>query len=222
LIFYETTQNTWQNQSLKKRSFFPTLIYEFELPDAQNRIDRLLQLIYAERDADQSGLDRSNYTSLGGWHSRINLHKSPEYASLVKTIESSAGLISDDLGYDMKQSLRIGTMWSIIYPPGSSNSAHIHPGCLWSGVLYVQAPEESGKISFIEPRTANLILKPKYIPRQKRPVECRTKISFTPVAGKIFMFPSWLYHGVAPNMAEEEGTDGERIIISFNLSQKKG
>jgi uncharacterized protein (TIGR02466 family) len=206
---------------VKKRTFFPTQIYEFALPDAKHQIDHLLKLIYAERDADQTGLDRSNYTSLGGWHSRINLHRSPEYAGLTKTIESAAELISDDLSYDTNQPLRIGTMWSIVNPPGSSNSAHIHPGCLWSGVLYVQAPENSGKISFIEPRTASLILKPKFIPGQKKPKECRTKINFTPAAGKIFMFPSWLYHGVAPNMAEKEGADGERIIISFNLSQKK-
>ena len=34
-----------------------------------------------------------------------------------------------------------------------------------------------------------------------------------------FHAQSWLYHGVDPNMSEKTGRDGERVIISFNMSQ---
>ena len=49
------------------------------------------------------------------------------------------------------------------------------------------------------------------------------KVSFSPVAGRMLLFPSWLYHSVEPNRATpvdgcEQG--GDRVILSFNLSQK--
>ncbi|TFL19640.1 hypothetical protein DR046_03820 [Jannaschia formosa] len=42
--------------------------------------------------------------------------------------------ITEDLGYSTDHALRIGTMWSIVNPPGSANRAHVHPSCLLSGV----------------------------------------------------------------------------------------
>ena len=73
-------------------------------------------------------------------------------------------------------------MWSIINPPGSANRAHIHPGCTWSGVYYIQAPEGCGNIEFIDPRTENLMHQPRYVPNKKRPKHCWTKVNLTPEA----------------------------------------
>jgi uncharacterized protein (TIGR02466 family) len=207
--------------SMKKRSYFPTLMYSFDLPDAQSLNDRLLPFIYAEREQDQNGIQRSNYRDLGGWHSQTNLHKSPDFGILVEKIDEAGRLISDELGYHESYSLQVGTMWSVINPPGSSNLAHIHPGCIWSGVYYVQAPRNSGKILFTDPRTENLMQNPKYIPNKKRSKPCLSKVRYTPVAGRMLIFPSWLYHAVKPNLSEEKGANGERIIVSFNLSQRK-
>ena len=36
----------------------------------------------------------------------------------------------------------------------------------------------------------------------------------------MLLFPSWLYHSVHPNLAEDSDGGGERIVVSFNLSQK--
>ena len=110
-------------------------------------------------------------------------------------------------------------MWSIINPPGSSNRAHVHPGCLWSGVYYIQAPEGAGNIEFIEPRTPHLMNQPKYQPKSKRGKENWTKVRFEPTAGRMLVFPSWLYHAVDPNVAKEAGRKAHRIIVSFNLNQ---
>jgi len=207
---------------MKKRLYFPTLVFEFDLEDAESLNEKLLPLIYAEKEKDQAGIERSNYRNLGGWHSHVGLHKSKDYSSLVQEVNRAADLISADCGYDKAYSLRAGTMWAIINPPGSSNLSHIHPGCIWSGVYYVQAPANSGKISFTDPRTENLMIKPKYIPDQKRPRQNWTKVHYKPVPGRMIIFPSWLYHSVAPNMADGTAADkGERVIISFNLSQRR-
>ena len=120
-----------------------------------------------------------------------------------------------------KYSIKIGTMWSIVNPPGSANRAHVHPGCLWSGVYYIQAPEGAGNIEFIEPRTTHLMNQPRYQPNTKRAKENWTKVRFDPVPGRMIIFPSWLYHAVDTNTSKEEGTKAHRVIISFNLNQVK-
>ena len=90
-----------------------------------------------------------------------------------------------------------------------------------SGVYYVQAPRNSGRIEFIDPRTQNLMSPVKYIPDTKRPQICWTKVQYEPVAGRMLIFPSWLYHSVRPNRSKAKGKDADRIIVSFNLSQGK-
>ena len=202
--------------------YFPTPIYSFTMfDDAETMNEDLLALIYAERERDTKGLERSNFRSLGGWHSHNNLHKLPEFEILTRHIQTVTEGISNDLGYHPDYYLNIGTMWSIINAPGSSNRAHIHPDCLWSGVYYVHVPENSGDIEFTDPRTQHLMRTPKYIPNKRKLRECMTKVRISPMAGKMVIFPSWLYHAVHPNLSTRAGRLGERVIISFNLSQRK-
>ncbi|KUF08980.1 TIGR02466 family protein [Pseudoponticoccus marisrubri] len=204
-----------------RRSYFPTMIFQVDVPDPKPLNQSLLKAIYAERERDRKGINRSNLPQLGGWHSHNNLHKSDTYAGLVDLINKATARISEDLGYADSHELRIGTMWSIINPPGSANRAHVHPSCLWSGVYYIQAPKDCGNIEFIEPRTVHLMNQAKFQPNKKRSKENWTKVRFTPTAGRMLIFPSWLYHAVDPNMSTAEGDASNRIIVSFNLNQVK-
>ena len=210
-----------QKFSFYKRTYFPTMIFQIDLKEPEELNDSLLNSVYSEREEDRKGIARSNYQELGGWHSHNNLHKEDAYTELVDHIGVATARMCDEMCYDPSRVLKIGTMWSIINPPGASNRAHVHPGCLWSGVYYIQAPENCGRIEFIEPRTMNLMNQPRYKPNSKRPREMWTKVRFQPVAGRMIIFPSWLYHGVDPNMSKAEGDAANRIIVSFNLSQTK-
>ncbi|GAB5437585.1 TIGR02466 family protein [Falsiruegeria mediterranea] len=207
--------------SFVRRAYFPTMIFQIDLPNPEKLNETLLNNIHGERERDQKGISRSNIPALGGWHSHNNLHKSEDYAELVGVINNATDKLSENLGYAETHNLRIGTMWSIINPPRSANKAHVHPGCLWSGVYYIQAPEKCGNIEFVEPRTVHLMNQAKYQPNKKRPKECWTKVRFKPVPGRMIIFPSWLYHSVDTNMTEESGEAANRIIISFNLNQVK-
>jgi len=206
---------------IKQQRYFPTIVYRAELGNAEALNASLLESIYKEREADSEGIQRSNYKALGGWHSHNNLHKSKEYAPLVKEIANVTETMSDELGYDRNRHLRIGTMWSIVNPPGCVNRAHVHPGCNWSGVYYVHAPEKSGHISFHDPRTQEVMNQVQYAPGKKRPQNVWSKVNIKPVAGRMLIFPSWCYHSVDINQSELEGRDAERVIISFNLTQVK-
>ncbi len=202
-------------------NYFPTQIFSYQLEgDVLEAVNvPVREALYAERERDSVGIQRSNFRALGGWHSHNNLHKEDVYAPLVKVIKGASASVCEQNGYVEGSRLKIGTMWSVINSPGSSNRAHIHPGCLWSGVYYVQAPENSGNIEFTDPRTVNLMQPAKFKKNVKRPKSCWTKVNFTPKVGRMLIFPSWLYHSVAPNLSQETGEGGERVIISFNLNQ---
>lgn len=206
---------------LRRDDYFPTLVYSSRLHDAEDMNKEILAAIYAERDKDSKGIERSNYRSLGGWHSHNNLHKDKKFNRLTNRIHKMLASVNENLGYDQSKHLRVSTMWSITNPPLSSNRAHIHPGALWSGVYYVQAPEGAGAIEFTDPRVVTIMNGASFIPNKRRKTECWTKVKVKPIAGKMLFFPSWLYHSVEPNLAEGDGNEAERIIVSFNISQWK-
>lgn len=208
---------------LNQDIYFPTQVYTYQLPHdyAEKLCPALIELVYEERNKDGEGIERSNIRELGGWHSHNDLHRDESYLPVVDLIHAIADKISSANGYDQDYDLRINTMWSIINPPGCSNRAHIHPESLWSGVFYLQAPEKSGDFEFVDPRTEHLMNGAHYIPNKGRPQNCWTEVFYTPKVGKLLVFPSWLYHSVTTNLSQEKGDAGNRIIISFNLDQRK-
>lgn len=197
--------------NIARADLFPTTVFARELdsPDALNAT--LLQAIHAERVQGQTDVELSNFTRLGGWHSRTTLHKEPEFAFIASAVRETAAALGEALGYDPTRRLDIDAMWAIVNAPGAWNRAHIHPGSLWSGVYYVQAGENAGQIELMDPRTANVMRQPRYA---KRPEACCVSVTYDPTPGRMLLFPSWLYHTVHPNLS-----DAERVILSFNLSQ---
>lgn len=221
-----TTSNTTPvNPDLLTRSVrdfhFPTMVFISDVAGAEALNADLLCLIRDARKADAKGLQKSNFRALGSWHSKGDLHLQEPFAPLSRRIAHAAQTVSDTLDYDPAFRLKIDAMWSIINPPGSFNRAHIHPGALWSGVYYVQVPENSGDIEFTDPRTENIMNEAHYRPDAKRSPECWTKANYTPQPGRLLLFPSFLYHSVAPNLSTDPDGASDRIIVSFNLSQHR-
>lgn len=213
-------QEAANSDSFLRNIYFPTLIYQYDIPNCEQLNKTLLELTYAEREHG-TPVNKSNTAELGSWHSATGLHKNPAYDPIVREVDAALARISDELNYAKDQMLKITTMWSIINPPGNGNRAHVHPNSLWSGVYYIQAPENAGKIEFVDPRTVIIMNQPKYETKKKRPRECWTKVNFKPIAGRMVIFPAWLYHGVDTNLSKEKGRAGDRVIISFNVNQLK-
>lgn len=201
--------------------YFPVTVFQIDVAGADALNRNLLDAIYAEQERDQKGIVRSSFEELGGWHSQNYLHRKAEYAGLVERISAASKQLSTELCLSTEHALKIDMMWSIINPPGGSNKAHVHPHSQWSGVYYIQAPAGSGDIEFIDPRIAYVMNQPKFRPDAKKPRECWTSVRYTPTSGRMLIFPSWVYHAVFPNMSQEKGRAGERIIISFNMTQAK-
>jgi uncharacterized protein (TIGR02466 family) len=194
------------------------MLFQYDVENSASLNESLLELTYAEREQGPA-VNKSNTAELGSWHSATALHKDPRYGSFMEEVNATLGRISEELHYAADQVLKVTSMWSIINPPGNGNRAHVHPGSLWSGVYYVQTPESGGKIEFIDPRTVLIMNQPKYETKKKRPRDCWTKVTFKPVAGRMLIFPAWLYHGVDLNTSKQKGRAGDRVIMSFNVNQ---
>jgi uncharacterized protein (TIGR02466 family) len=111
-------------------------------------------------------------------------------------------------------SMVIESMWAVSQWSGDFNPLHIHQGEL-SGVIYLRVPPS---------------LKEEYAREDHYPCvgdivwHCGQAATFsghkhqaTPEVGAIYLFPSWLSHGVYPFRTQNE----ERRSVSFNLHLKK-
>lgn len=210
-----------QNENFTRRNLFPTFIFDIKIEGHKALNADLVKNIYNEKKTDEKGIQRSNLKGLGGWHSKNSLHQRSEFRPLAREIIRVGNRISTGMSYSPEFRLVIGQMWSIVNPPGGANRAHIHPNCLWSGVYYVQTPEKSGAIEFMDPRTQNLAYQPAYQAGQKRRPMTLPVSQVTPSEGQMLVFPSWLYHSVAPNLSNKSGDEANRIVVAFNLIQTR-
>jgi uncharacterized protein (TIGR02466 family) len=193
--------------SNSRKDWFPTPIWHFMLDDYQTLNDILLQEIKSEQQRDQKGEQWSNIL---GWHSVSNLHQREIFAQFNQIINQNILEVASDLHWDLQKfSLELKSCWAIVNGKLASNSVHNHPNSILSGVYYLQAPENSGVISFADPRPAAQMLVP---PMTEYSLWTLPKISYKPQAGTMLLFPSWLLHGVEMNMSAEL-----RISLSFNI-----
>jgi uncharacterized protein (TIGR02466 family) len=206
---------------LQRELYFATFIYYQDLADSQELNPAIKSHIYALRSGDPDGIVRSNVKRVGSWHSGLDLHQREEYRGLTRSILAVAQRLCDDLGYDPAYELAFDNMWANVNPRYGYNRNHIHPHVLWSGVYYVQAPSDSGRIFFTDPRPQSLVAPPLYAPNAPRKREVWSEVYYEPTEGRLILFPAWLTHEVEPNLSDREGPAGDRISLSFNLRQTR-
>mgnify|MGYP001170235622 CR=1 FL=1 len=208
--------NLPEKDKMYREMFFPTCIYFWDHPEPTKTNDQIKKNVDHWYKRDQEGIIRSN--SLG-WHSAVDMHHRNEYNHITKWIFDKAQQVFNDHGYDPDSEPICDNMWANINKRYSHNRNHIHPGALWSGVYYIQAPEKSGRIWFTDPRGEAHMLMPRYKERQNFTWR---EVYYEPVVGRLIIFPAWLVHEVEPNLNkefEEDDSRGWRYSISFNFNQ---
>jgi len=215
----ESTGEPQSGASLMREAYFQTYIFFRDLVDGTTMNEAMLPEIYAWREQDRAGIHRSNVRQAGAWHSGVDMHLRPPFAPLRDAVLEMSADIFRTLHYDPATEPRLDNMWANISPRHAFNRVHIHPNTLWSGVYYVQTPENCGRIYFTDPRMQALMLTPMFDPDTERRSESWSEVYYEPVAGRLLMFPSWLMHEVEPNMSDASGVDGDRISVSFNVFQ---
>ena len=156
--------------------------------------------------SSRPGVNKSNNH---GYQSTDDLHMCDFMEPLNRWICSNSGEAFDALGCP-KESVLIESCWfNINKDMNSHNQMHLHSGIL-SGVIYLQAPEGSGNINFMNLGMNQMW--PGHLQSLWRNEHNAFHFTVKPEPGKMYLFPSYLYHSVDSNHK-----DVERISISFNL-----
>lgn len=194
-----------------REDWLPTSVWYFDNPGNANVNQQWLQLIQAEQEQDREGMrDRS---SVLGWHSIDNLHQRQAFQPFIELVQANVQQVAQFNRWDLQQCrLVLLNCWAIVNGKYAYNTVHNHPNSILSGVYYIQAPENCGKLFFRDPRDAALMMTP--------PIETYTpwthqRVLYEAIVGRMILFPSWLWHGVEPNLG-----DRDRICLSFNIGMQ--
>lgn len=207
-----------RQKRMSRDGFFTTPIYYTDLIDSDALNAQLKKDIRAWRQEDPRGTVRSNVAQAGAWHSATDMHTRAEFNPLTLEIFEMVQGIYHALGYDPDYEPVCDSMWANINPRYAYNRHHTHPHALWSGVYYVQAPDDCGLLYFTDPRPQTQVLTPYFDPRRRHP-DTWNEVFYQPREGRLIVFPAWLVHAVHPNLSTQEGEAGERISVSFNFYQ---
>ena len=197
-----------QKIDLLKKFCTPIWVTHLEEPEELNQ--ELLTYVYRLRKKDPKGVKLSNML---GWHSQdIDLQESKPHLKFFNKVAPCLERVTSDLNWNRQEyGYKITSTWAIINPKYACNQSHIHGNNLISAAYYVKFPKNSGNISFVDPRPSTLFLNPRC---QKTNSLNEQEVTVHPKTGALVMFPSYLWHWVAPNLSDED-----RVILSFNVSQ---
>jgi len=182
---------------------FPTALFVFSLKEYAALNTQLLETIYRLKQVDP-GHSASNVL---GWHSKSNLFELDEIKPLKELTDAAIQDVAQAVGYG-DIAIKAANCWANVNPQYASNKIHDHANCLFSGVYYVKTPKDSGTLMFYDPRSAKTFYKPLVSTFTPYTADA---IAHAAEEGLMLIFPSWLKHGVEPNLSDED-----RVSISFN------
>lgn len=188
-----------QPENVSFSLLWPTVVMQSRLVD---QIEEMTREVYRLNALPNTIKKKSNY---GGWQSDIDLHHNAVFRPLLDHVGTVCAQVFKVKGAAFRQ------MWACINKKHDQNLIHSHTNNYnLSGVYYLNVPADSGEIVFRDPRPgANQA--PYRLFKDDGDSEY-----FTPAAGLILMFPSYLEHFVLPNRS-----DSDRISMSFDLTLER-
>ncbi len=191
-------------------SLFPTGILVASIPEVDNAaLARAIRSLPPASTQAHGLISGDGVSTYGTGH---NLHKRPEFKTLVDALGLRLTGFARELGADLdRMNLLMADCWSNIQQPGSHVVQHRHPNSIISGAYYVEAPVNCGRIVFESPLDSHRMTDFPYYARQT-PFAMK-RYAVDPLPGRVVLFPSWLSHRTEVNQS-----NAERIVVSFNVS----
>lgn len=190
---------------------FPTMVFSSLVDDKKflKQIEKdVIELSKDEKEGDRAG----NI----GWFSHHELYLKPQFKELSDFLLAEASTVMDFLSV-VRDEIYLTSMWANIgYRQEYCHQNHVHPNSFFSGVLHVSTPPTASGTVFSDPRPGARVFEPNYY----RVSEANGGV-FMPKCeeGSLFMFPSYLPHGVHAT-TQSYGKGKNRITISFNIMMR--
>lgn len=186
------------------RGLFPTPLFSGKLSDL-SLCDSIEKELYRLRTAGHGSWEAEN------WVSEDRLHEMDAFMPLSQLVLQETGAVLNFL-HTKCDGHYITNMWANITNPNHRHPVHLHPNALLSGVLYIKTPKNCGPIGFIDPRPAARVFEPNYETYNEWN---SGRVMMQPEKGVMYIWPSWLTHGVDRGFTEEK--DADRIVVAFNI-----
>ena len=186
-------------------NLFPSPVHIFDINEFDKLQDDLIDYVYELKKQDPNGHIISNR---GGWQSKgfnLNFDGGIIHTTILEVLKS--------FSFIKNTTNMVTSAWVNVNSPGSYNVRHSHPESHLSGVMWVKCPKDSGKIEFVNPTSFQSYTEIEaYIDKFKEKTLVYPSYWFTPMEGRMIVFPSHLEHEVNQNKSNED-----RISISFNI-----
>ena len=165
----------------------------------------------AMRERDPKGRHRSNQGH--GWQSNDGIDTNPIFSKLIRLIRRTmADEVMPYLGaLPGTAETKMHNAWGNINYKHGWNAPHLHNGCFYSGVFFIQAEGDEGDLRMVD--TDHKIVS-NFPASQSRIWE---SWGVQPKTGDLYLFPSGLMHMVEPNLTQKD-----RYSISFNWDVSGG
>ena len=145
----------------------------------------------------------------GGYQSEdLNL-TDPSLSTLVTYIQKQAYAYGSALGYNTKNYI-VSNMWLNVNNYKDYNEAHVHSGCVFAGVYYIDVKDKQGDL--ILTRHDVTLRELAYNNHTYNNPYTWGKVHITPRNHQCILFPAFVLHSVQPNT-----TSQPRVSLSFNI-----
>lgn len=184
--------------------YFVTRVWSFDLSELEPEFPAWKKSIQSLREMSPEPQGRSNRS---GWNSEANLFENGYFPSLQKVSEQCFIHCFREMGIEVDELTFKISSWVNLTPPGGYNVQHGHPRVYLSGCFYLDTPENSGCISFSDPRPGAVYSATRMLGEMSS-----QNVKAQPKAGQLLIFPSWLEHSVEMNESTQD-----RISIPMNV-----
>ena len=185
------------------RDIFKTGVAEIKLNLDLNKLKKFC----LDYQKNNQGRNRSNPTGYQS-HDVLNFKETKE---LVNEIKKYSGLFLKDNLLNISNH-KLNHMWFNINYYKDFNTAHCHSYNKVSGVFYVSTPKNCGNIIFKNPAPIENFLPLNDLTEDYNNYNS-TSWYLPALENYLYIFPSWLYHHVEPNLSKQP-----RISFSFNVN----
>ena len=182
-------------------------MWQSEYPEFEEHKEIFLNTVREYKE--QNPTKETRRSNVNGYQSPDTLHHVPELRPLFEYICQMGFKACADLEF-VDCDVALTSAWlNVNNSRFCMNVEHVH-NHVFSGVFYLVAPEESGKLCVVNPAINKMWTGCDLTSRKNQ--YTGESILIEPVEGDIILFPSYLPHSVQPNNHDEE-----RISIAFNL-----
>lgn len=201
------------------QGLFATPVAAIMLPEPEVLNARLKEVILQRRETHPS-ISASN---IGGWHSSRDFAKwgGAPAKTLLDTARSAVNQLTTDRNGKSIKPQWVIEAWANVNGPNDSNGPHYHPGSFWSASYYVDDggcgsdPSLGGEFEMLDPRgPAPMMHAPLLKFAGDDGQTAGSAQTIRPKPGLLFIFPSFLMHGVRPYRG-----NGLRISVAINFGQ---